>query len=54
MTNRLLIVGTGGFKIAMNNESSPLTGSTCGITVRDLGLCTVPVVILFASILTLL
>ena len=38
----------------MNNVNSSLTSLTCGITVRDLGLCTVPVVILFASILTLL
>jgi len=38
----------------MNNVKSPSTGLTCGITVRDLGLCTVPVAILFASILTLL
>ena len=41
-------------EIAMNNVNSPLIGLSCGITVRDLGLCTVPVVILFASILTLL
>jgi hypothetical protein len=41
-------------EIAMNNVKSPSTGLTCGITVRDLGLCTVPVAILFASILTLL
>ena len=54
MLNRLLIVATKGFKIAMNTVNSPLTGLTCGITVRDIGLCTVPVVILFASILTLL
>jgi hypothetical protein len=41
-------------EIAMNNVNSPLIGLSCGITVRDLGLCTVPVAILFASILTLL
>ena len=35
----------------MNNVKSLLTDLACGIKVRDLGLCTVSVVILFASIL---
>lgn len=38
----------------MSTVSSPPTGLSRGITIRDLGLCTVPVAILFASILTLL
>ena len=38
----------------MSNPNSPPIAMTPGITVRDLGLCTVPVLILFASILTLL
>jgi len=40
--------------IAMNNVNSPATGLSSGITVHDLGLCTVPVLILLASIVTLL
>lgn len=38
----------------MNDVSSPQSGWCCGMTARDLGLCTVPLAILFASILTLL
>ena len=38
----------------MNNVNSPATGLSSGITVHGLGLCAVPVVILFASIVTLL
>jgi hypothetical protein len=41
-------------EIAMNAGNSPLAGLSCGVTLRDLGLCTVPVAILVASILTLL
>ena len=38
----------------MNTGNTPLAGLSCGVTLRDLGLCTVPVAILFASILTLM
>lgn len=38
----------------MNPGNSPMAGLPCGVTLRDLGLCTLPVAILFASILTLL
>lgn len=41
-------------EIAMNPGNSPMAGLPCGVTLRDLGLCTLPVAILFASILTLL
>jgi hypothetical protein len=38
----------------MNTGKSPSAGLSCGVTLHDLGLCTVPVGILVASILTLL
>jgi len=38
----------------MNTPNPSLCGWSCGVTPRDLGLCTVPVAILFASLLTLL
>jgi hypothetical protein len=41
-------------EIAMNTGKSPSAGLSCGVTLHDLGLCTVPVGILVASILTLL
>ena len=41
-------------EIAMNTGNSPSAGLSCGVTLHDLGLCTVPVGILVASILTLL